>query len=441
MKICFESLGCAKNLVDSEVMMGRLSAAGWELTEDPALADAIVVNTCSFIETAADESIDTILELSRQKTIGRCRRLVVVGCLPERFKDDIATALPEVDLFMGTGAFDDIVAAVDETRPWPDNPFPDPDSIRTDEKLPRFTRTPGAAYLKIAEGCSRHCTYCIIPRLRGRQKSRPLGVIVSEARDMIEAGAKELILVSQETTRYGSDLSPRVGLDQLLAELAGLSDSVWIRFLYGHPESLTDAIIDTVAARDNICSYFDLPVQHASTRLLKRMGRAYSRENLVALFGTIRQRVPGAVIRTTAIVGFPGETDADFRELSSFVEQVGVDHLGVFTYSDADDLPSHHLKGHVDAKTARKRMDRLMAQQMDHSSNQCHRYIGQTLRVLVEEKREDSLFYGRSEFQAPEVDGIIYIRTETTDKVPVVGEFIDVTITEAMEYDLIGVPS
>ena len=435
MNIHLVSLGCARNQVDSEGMLGRLTQAGWRISEAPDDADVIVVNTCSFIESAADESIDTILALARYKTEGVCRALIVAGCLPERYGEAIGRELPEVDLFLGTGAFDRIVAAASGALAKERCILPDPDAIvLSDPDAPRVQTLPHSAYLKIAEGCSRTCTYCIIPRLRGRQKSRPAGEIVAEARRLIAAGTRELILVAQDSTAYGRELEGGPGLADLLGRLSEIDGGIWIRVLYGHPESISDDILRTMALRPNICPYFDLPIQHASDRVLRRMGRRHTQSDLFRLFDRIREIAPGASLRTTAIVGFPGETDRDFKTLLSFVEAVRFDHLGVFPYSDAEDLPSHRLDGHVSAAVARKRHDRLMARQRDISTEKNARYLGRTLDVLVEESPEAGLFLGRTAFQAPEVDGLVYIRAPDLP----IGRFAPVTITDTLEYDLVG---
>ena len=433
-----ESLGCARNQVDSENMAGQLRQAGWSLTRDPSEAAVIVVNTCSFVESAINESIDTILALARFKKEGRCNRLVVAGCLPERFREAIADALPEVDQFLGTGAFSRIVDAVTGELAGGACLLPDPDRISMGEATAREREQSHSAYLKIAEGCSRHCTYCIIPRLRGRQKSRPMDHILDEARRLIADGVKELNLVSQDTTYYGHDLPEPVGFNTLLARLAELAGEVWIRFLYGHPESITDGVIETVAAHRNLCPYFDLPVQHAATNVLKKMGRNYDKQLLLDLFGRIRSRNPGAAIRTTLIVGFPGETDADFQELTEFVERVRFDHLGVFTYSDAEDLPSHNLPGHVSEKVARSRHDSLMERQMEISADNLASLIGKTMPVLIETSPEPHLYEGRTILQAPEVDGITFVKTLPGGPTATIGQIATVRITEALEYDLIG---
>ncbi len=436
-KVYIESLGCARNQVDSEIMAGRLTHAGWQIADDPANADAIVVNTCSFIEAAAEESIDTILALADFKTKGRCRRLIVAGCLPERYRQDSSKALPEVDLFLGTGAYDQIVAAVQGAMARGVCLLPDPDSIDLHTPVLRKPATPHAAYLKIAEGCSRHCTFCVIPKLRGRQKSRSPAAILSEARALIGDGVKEITLVAQETTAYGSDLAEPSTLAELMAALAALDPSVWIRFLYGHPQTVTAALLDTVTQFPNICPYFDIPVQHAADGVLKRMGRPYTGHDLLRLFDGIRASVPQATLRTTILTGFPGETEADIRALADFMQRVRFDHLGVFAYSDADDLSSHHLDRHVAPGIAQARMDRLMDLQKEISEDKLTRLHGQTMTVLVENEAEPCIYVARSMFQAPEVDGCILVRAQqplTT------GAFLNVRIMETMEYDLIGEP-
>jgi ribosomal protein S12 methylthiotransferase len=437
MKVNLVSLGCVRNLVDSELMLGRLTEAGWTVTDDPAQADVIVVNTCSFITDAANEAIDTILELAKFKQNGICRALIVVGCLPERFRENIAEAMPEVDMFLGTAAFDKIAEAADSVLkseiPKSKCLLPDPNSSFLSDG-PRIRDCSHSAYIKVAEGCSRQCTYCIIPKLRGKQRSRDPKKILAEARALVRAGVKELIPVAQDTTNYGKDLNPCADIGSLLSEMSALSDDLWIRFLYGHPESITDSLIGTIAAHPNICPYFDIPIQHAANKILKRMGRKYSEDDLYRLFDNIRKAIPDACLRTTVIVGFPGETEKEFNSLLRFIEDIRFDHLGVFMYSDADDLPSHRLSGNVSKKTAKERYDRIMSGQLQISAENNQRYLDKRLEVLVEEKPEDNLFIGRTVFQAPEVDGITYIHAKDME----IGKFADVLITDTLEYDLIG---
>ena len=435
MKLHLVSLGCAKNLVDSEIMLGRLVNAGWTSTRDPEEADIIIVNTCSFIESAINESIDTILNLATYKHNGFCHRLIVTGCLPERFREEILTAIPEVDLFLGTGAFDKIVEAVDGSLNDVTCFLPDPNLAGVQQQdVPRIHSSSHMAYLKIAEGCSRHCTYCIIPKLRGKQKSRSLEDIIAEARYLISSGVKELVLVAQDTTSYGMDLCPRVSFSRLLENLSEISERIWIRLLYGHPESIEDSVIKTISMHPNICSYFDIPIQHSSDGVLKKMGRNYTSANLRRLFDKIRSSVSDAALRTTAIVGFPGETDKDFEDLLSFVKDICFDHLGVFIYSDFKDLSSHTLPDHIPEPVAKDRQDTLMSCQSKISLDNNQKHIGRIYDVLVENTTKENLFNGRTFFQAPDVDGITYIHSEQLK----IGSFVGVRIADALEYDLTG---
>lgn len=439
MKLHLVSLGCARNQVDSEVMLGRLKRRGWETTQDPEQAQVIIINTCSFIEPAVNESIDTILALAEYKKTGVCRRLIVVGCLPERYREDILPTLPEVDVFLGTGAFDQIEKVVTKSEPADNCLLPVPGTrAMEDSSTPREVTDPYTAYIKIAEGCDSRCTYCIIPKLRGSHRSRPLTDIVTEARHLIASGVKELVLVAQDTTHYGHDLNPRMNLSRLMEELAALSENVWIRFLYGHPEHFDMSLVRTMATHSNICPYIDIPIQHAANRILNRMGRRYNMEGLYRIFGAIRNEFPRAALRTSVIVGFPGETENDFTRLLEFIESVAFDHLGVFVYSDSDDLPSHRLSDHVPKATAQKRMNRVMAVQKKISGKRNQRYQHQTLRVLVEQQLEANLFSARTAFQAPEVDGLTFVRTRTDNPGPEIGNFVEVTVTDTLEYDLVA---
>lgn len=432
-------MGCARNQVDSEVMLGRLSDAGWTIGTAPDDADVIIVNTCSFISSAIDESIDTILELAKYKKNSACRRLVVAGCLPERFRGDIVSALPEVDCFLGTGAFDAIVEAIEDSSTLPACHLPDPNSAASQpQNALRILSAPGSAYLKISDGCNRRCTYCIIPELRGDQQSRSLEDIVGEAQALIRTGVKELVLVAQETTAWGRDVHGSPAFSHLLQTLSDVSDPVWIRLLYGHPSSIDEGTIVTVAGTPNICSYFDIPVQHASDKILKNMGRHYHRSDLLSLFEAIRSRVPGVALRTSVMVGFPGETDDDFDQLLEFVKTIRFDHLGVFTYSGADDLPSDALENPVPPEIAQARHDRIMSYQQEVSGENLQKHVGRRLDVLVEEVSEENLFVGRTEYQAPDVDGVTYIHTNSNSEQTLLNRIVPVRITDALEYDLIG---
>ena len=432
--VYLESLGCARNLVDSELMLGRLAGAGWNIIKDPAGANAIIINTCSFIESAISESIDTILELAKYKQNGKCRRIIVTGCLPERFREKIVKTIPEADFFLGTGAYDKIVQAIDGVPMASGCLLPDPNLASVSEpSVKRIRSVSHTAYIKISEGCSRHCSYCVIPRLRGKQRSRPIDEIVSESRLLIESGAKELILIAQDTTSYGKDLGGLINLGLLLNDISKIAGNTWIRMLYGHPESIDDETIRIMASGSNICPYFDIPIQHASRSVLKKMGRNYSQTYLLHLFNKIRSMVPGASLRTTVITGFPGETEKEIKELLSFIEKVKFDHLGAFVYSDSKDIPSHKLSGRVPKNVAIKRYDRIMSRQMEISFENNRKYIGKVLDVLIEESPEERLFIGRTIDQAPEVDGITYVTGDLK-----IGSFARVKITDALEYDLIG---
>jgi len=445
-KIHLVSLGCAKNQVDSEIMLARLQQAGWSITENPEEAYAIVVNTCSFIESAAEESVETIVELAEYKKSGCCRRLVVTGCLPERYREKIIQALPEVDVFLGTAALDQIVQAVGAASFMHQVVLPDPDSICVDAfNTPRVLSSAYMAYLKIAEGCGKTCSYCIIPRLRGSHKSRPPEDVLTEARRLVGNGIKELNLVAQDSTSYGLDLMPPITLGGLIHDLADLSfghgrtkERPWVRVLYGHPESIDETFMRAVADYPNVCSYFDVPIQHASNRILKRMGRRYTHDTLQRLFQRIRDIVPDACLRTTIITGFPGETDTDFQEVLDLAEEIRFDHLGAFVYSDADDIPSHRLRHHVPREVAQSRLDQLMSVQMDIASEKNQHHIGKTVQVLIEEDLGNHLFAGRTAFQAPEVDGVVYVNIAHSGLPLPIGRFVQARITDALEYDLMG---
>lgn len=428
------------------MMLGLLQTAGWSFTEDPSDAEVIVVNTCSFIESAAQESVDILLELATLKEEGICRRLIATGCLPERYREEITRELPEVDFFLGTGAYDRIIDAVEGALTPGNYLLPPPEKRLLDRSdSPRVLTSSYSAYLKVSEGCSRHCTYCIIPRLRGPQRSRPLTDIITEAKKLVRLGAKEINLVAQDTTSWGNDLMPAQHPAQLLQALSEPGEDVWIRVLYGHPDKFDERLILTMGQSSSICSYFDIPIQHVSSRILKKMGRNYSRSKLVSLFKKIRTLVPDAVLRTTIIVGFPGETRQDMKELLDFIQEIKFDHLGVFTYSDESDLPSHHLLNHVPKKTAMSRFDRVMSTQAIISEKNNQKYLGRTFKVLVEECPEEGVFIGRTWFQAPDVDGITYIRTFDKSFSDIfhcdIGSVVPVKIVDTMEYDLIGEPA
>ncbi|MBW1835413.1 MAG: 30S ribosomal protein S12 methylthiotransferase RimO [Deltaproteobacteria bacterium] len=437
MNLYVESLGCARNLVDSELIIGQLKNNGFTILDEPHNAEIIIINTCSFIENAINESIDTILHLAKYKQTGSCRYMIVAGCLPERFREKIVSALPEVDLFLGTGALDQVTRIVDNGFDIKGCMLPDPDRMSfMGYTTGRALSGSPMAYLKIAEGCDKHCTYCIIPKLRGKHKSRPIINIVDEARMLISNGIKEIVLVAQETTFYGKDLTPPADISGLLERISGLSDNIWIRVLYGHPESLNNKLIKTIATHENICSYFDIPIQHASNSILKRMGRNYVSDDLYRCLDQIRSYIPHAALRTTVIIGFPGESDQDFETLLTFIQKVRFNHLGAFIYSDFEDLASHNLSDPVSATTAKYRYDEIMSCQQGISLEANRAYIGKELKVLVEDAPETGMLTGRTDFQAPEVDGMTYIQSDELSP----GSFVNVNIIDALEYDLIGKP-
>ncbi|MBU0972140.1 MAG: 30S ribosomal protein S12 methylthiotransferase RimO [Proteobacteria bacterium] len=442
MIIFLETLGCSRNQVDSEIMLGRLAAAGHKRTHDPSLAQVIIVNTCGFISTASEEAVDVILEMAAFKQTGACERLIATGCLAQRYKDDadLLASLPEVDAFLGTAACEQIVDVVEGRQTRPLVLFPDPNQRKfQDLSVDRELISKGYAYIKVSEGCNRHCTYCIIPQLRGTQRSRPVGDICKEGVSLVAKGVKEIILTAENTTDYGQDLGgDPIGLDGVLSSLAkalaAQDPGVWIRFLYTHPQTLDLKIMKAVHAHGNICSYYDVPIQHAATSILRRMGRPYTLEDLVALFQLIRKQDPGASLRTTLIVGFPGETQEEFQVLLDFIHQVRFDHLGVFTYSDSHDLASHNLKDHVPGEIAEQRHDILMAAQAKISEERNQRHVGKVYPVLVEENPEPGVYIGRTQFQAPEVDGMTFIYGQGLE----IGTLVPVRITDGFEYDIAG---
>jgi ribosomal protein S12 methylthiotransferase len=444
-KVGFISLGCPKNLVDSEVMMGRLKQDGYEITTDAAEADTLVINTCGFIDAAKKESVDAILEAARLKSEGKCQRLVVAGCLVERYRDELRAEMPEVDAFIGTSQINDITTAADSrvnTRSLPVLPLGNQTSTYLyDESTPRVLATPGHyAYVKIAEGCDRPCAFCFIPQMRGHFRSRRFGSVVAEAQQLAAQGVKELILVAQDSSRYGEDLGEQDALAHLMRELCRLDGVEWVRVMYTYPTHISDAFLDVLAAEPKAVKYLDMPLQHASRNVLRLMKRGGGRESLERLIGRVRERVPGIAVRTTFITGFPGETDEDFEELLAFVKNVEFDRVGVFTYSDEEGTGAFDLPGKVDPKVARKRRDRLMRAQ-SRISLKCNRArVGQTVRVLFEGVSEetDLLWQGRTETQAPDIDGCVLINDAPEGFEPEPGRFVNVEITEAQQYDLVG---
>jgi ribosomal protein S12 methylthiotransferase len=449
-KIGFASLGCPKNLVDSEVMMGILKKHGYEMTTDREAADVIVVNTCGFIQPAKEESLNTILEMAELKETANLKRLVVAGCLVERYRQDLLNQLPEVDAVLGTSEIEKIVAAVDPeavaaqdaafvaTNAWMTRGLP---TYLYDENSPRLLATPKHfAYVKIAEGCDHTCAFCAIPQMRGNYRSRRAGSILREAEQLAEQGVKELVLISQDSTQYGLDLGIKHGLADLLRTLARIDGIEWIRVMYTYPNSLSDATLGVMAEEARVCNYLDMPLQHASARVLRRMRRGGNRKMLEKLLNRARQFVPEMTLRTTFIVGFPGETEEDFEELMQFVRDVEFDRLGVFTYSDEEGTHGYELDSKIPARVMRSRRARLMREQAMISKRRNRDLIGKRFRALFEgaSQETDLLLQARLESQAPEVDGHVLINDLPEGFASQPGEFIEIEITEAHQYDLVA---
>ena len=440
MKILFISLGCDKNLADSEEMLGLLTAGGHEITDDETQADAIVINTCCFIKDAKEESVETILEMAEYKKTGSCHALIVTGCMAQRYQKEIIEEVPEVDAVLGTTSYGDIVKALEEAVAG--NHF---EEFRDIDYLPdtgskRVLTTGGHfGYLKIAEGCDKHCTYCIIPKLRGKFRSVPMERLIAQAEDMAEQGVKELILVAQETTVYGKDLYGKKSLHILLKKLCEIRGIRWIRILYCYPEEIYDELIETIRDQKKICHYLDIPIQHASDRILKRMGRRTSKQELIDIVGKLRKEIPDIVLRTTLITGFPGETEEDHEELKEFVDEMEFDRLGVFTYSPEENTPAAEMADQVPEEVKEERRDELMELQQEISYDRGQDRIGQELLVMIEGKvADESAYIGRTYGDAPKVDGYIFVQT---GELLMTGDFAKVRVTGALEYDLIGVLS
>lgn len=435
-KIGLVSLGCAKNQTDAEIMLGILAADGFGITHDPSEAEIIIVNTCGFIESAKRESIDAILEMAQYKK-ERCKLLIATGCLAERYSGEIPTELPEVDAVVGTGDYDKIAQVIRDAFDGKKCVISGHISRSPAERLPRILSTPPyTAYLKIADGCDNNCTYCAIPMIRGHYRSRRIEYIVEEARELAESGVKELILIAQDTSRYGSDIYGENSLDKLLEELVRIDKIEWIRIHYFYPEAITEKLIDTMAKYDKICKYIDMPVQHGNNYILRRMARRTTQEEMLAKISMIRKKMPDCVIRTSIIVGFPGETEEHFDDLYEFVRKVRFDRMGVFTYSREEDTPAADFPDQIDETVKEERLDKLMTLQQKISRELNEAKIGKTLEVLAEGYDEESfLFYGRSRGDSIEVDGKVYFATE--DEISE-GDIVNVRILNADEYDIVG---
>ena len=434
-KVSIVSLGCAKNRVDAEMMLYKLKAAGFILTDDPAKADVAIVNTCGFIESAKQESIDEIIELGKLKEEGTIKHIVVTGCLAERYKEMIATELPEADAVIGLGANGDIAETVkavlegDKTLSFPDKALQPLDGKRIQSTPLHY------AYLRVADGCDNCCTYCAIPLIRGHFRSRKMEDIIAEAKYLVEGGVKELNVIAQDTTRYGEDIYGKLMLPELLRELCKIEDLHWIRILYCYPDRITDELIDTIASEEKIVKYIDLPLQHCNGRVLKAMNRKGDRESLTALINKIRERIPSVVLRTTLIAGFPTETEEEFEDAAEFAKEIGFERLGCFAYSTEEDTPAAELP-QVEDEERKFRASAIMEQQQYIMENYNNSRVGQTIEVLCEGfDRYAECYFGRSYADAPEVDPNVFFIAERKVQP---GEFVKVTITDVLDCDLIG---
>lgn len=436
-KVGMVSLGCAKNRVDAEMLLFTLKQEGFEIVADPAMSDVAIVNTCGFIEDAKQESIDEILELAELKKEGRIKAIIVTGCLAERYQYEILKELYEVDAVIGIGANSSIADIVRQVLSG-EKVEAFPDKLCLDINAPRLRSTPFYyAYLKIAEGCDNCCTYCAIPQIRGKYRSRKIEDIVEEARNLVNNGVKELILIAQDTSRYGEDLYKKRMLPELLREISKIDKDFFIRVLYCYPDRMTDELIETIANEKKILKYIDLPLQHASGKILKRMNRHGDRETLTELINKLRAKIPNLTIRTTFITGFPGETEEDFTELSEFIRDMRFDRMGCFAYSPEENTPAAGFENQVDDEVKKHRQDIIMEQQSEIMAEKCEAMIGKTVRVLFEGfDRYAECYYGRSAADAPEVDGKVFFTV--SDKKPAVGDIIDVEITDYVDVDLIG---
>lgn len=438
MNIFFVSLGCDKNLVDSENMLGILNDHGFTITDNEANADIIIINTCCFITDAKEESIQTILEMAQYKKFGKLKALIVTGCLAERYKDEILKEIPEVDALLGTSAFTEIITVIDEVLKGRKYTYFS-DINRLPESPSKRILTAGTyySYLKIAEGCNKHCTYCVIPRVRGNYRSRPLNELIEEASYLASQGVKELILVAQETTLYGTDLYGEKTLPALLRELCKIDGIEWIRLLYCYPEEITPELVDTIKNESKICKYLDIPIQHCSDRILKLMGRRTTKADIINIVKWLREEIPDIVLRTTLITGFPTETDEEHEELMNFIKDLRFDRLGVFTYSREEDTPAAKLKPQIKSSVKKKRQKELMELQQSIVFEAGRDRIGKVFDVIIEGRivDQENVYAGRTYMDAPQVDGYIFVNSEGE---LITGEIVKVRVTGANNYDLIG---
>ena len=437
MKILFISLGCDKNLVDTEVMLGMLASRGYEMTNDEQEADIIVINTCCFIHDAKEESIQNILEMAEYKKNGSAKALIVTGCMAERYRQEILDEIPEVDEVLGTTAYDRILDAVDAALAGQHEVMTaDLDALPLPETKRLVTTGGHFAYLKIAEGCDKHCTYCIIPKIRGNVRSVPMECLRKEAQDLADQGVKVLILVAQETTLYGKDLYGEKSLPKLLRELCKISGIRWIRILYCYPEEITDELIQVMKEEPKICHYLDLPIQHANDTILKRMGRRTSKQELIDIVQKLRKEIPDICLRTTLITGFPGETQEQHEEVMEFIDTLEFDRLGAFTYSPEEDTPAATFEDQIDEEVKEDRQADIMELQQEIAFDKAEDMIGREVLVMIEGKvADENAYVGRTYRDAPNVDGLIFINTDVE---LISGDFAKVKVTGALDYDLIG---
>ena len=437
MKILFMSLGCDKNLVDSEEMLGLLNSRGYTFTDDETEADVIIINTCCFINDAKEESVQTILEMAEYKKTGKCKALIVTGCMAQRYKQEILDEVSEVDQVLGTTAYEKIVEAVDEALAGSRGVEEKPLSYLPQTDAKRMVTTGGHyAYLKIAEGCNKCCTYCIIPKLRGRYRSVPMERLIDQAKELAAQGVKELILVAQETTVYGVDLYGKKSLHLLLEQLCRISGLRWIRILYCYPEEIYEDLIQTMKREEKICHYLDLPIQHASDAVLRRMGRRTTRADLEQIVTHLREEIPDIVLRTTLIAGFPGETEEQHQEVMEFIDEMEFDRLGVFTYSQEEDTPAASMPDQIDEETKLNWQEELMELQQEIAFDRAEERTGSVVTAMIEGKvADEDAYVARTYGDAPNVDGLLFV--QTTEELNS-GDFVRVRITGAVEYDLIG---
>ena len=437
MKILFVSLGCDKNLVDTEMMLALLEEKGYSFTDDEQEAEAVIVNTCCFIGDAKEESINTLLEFADQKQAGRLKALIVCGCLGQRYREEIQKEIPEVDAIVGTNAISDIVNALEEVlRGKSQNHFRELTLPPVAGRPQSLTTGGHFAYLKIAEGCDKHCTYCIIPKVRGGYRSIPMETLVEQASELAGKGVKELILVAQETTLYGVDLYGRKELPGLLRKLAKISGIYWIRILYCYPEEITEELMDVMAEEPKVCHYLDIPIQHASDSILRKMGRCTDQASLRTIIERLRERIPDICLRTTLISGFPGETQEDFEELYRFVDEMEFDRLGVFPYSQEEDTPAALMEEQIEEEVKVSRRDELMELQQEIAFEKAEAMVGRVLMVMIEGKvADEDTYVARTYRDAPNVDGYLFLNSSAN---LMTGDLVKVLVTDANEYDLIG---